>query len=151
SLLESCPTLRIWATSREGLAVPGEVLWPVPPLGLADAVALFVERGNAADPTSELRIESPETQLALEEICTKLDGLPLAIELAAARLRTMPIAELAAGLADRFRILNRGARTALPRQQTLRAVVDWSYDLLFDDERRVFDRLSVFHGSCALA
>jgi predicted ATPase/DNA-binding SARP family transcriptional activator len=150
-LLEACETLRIWATSREGLAIPGEVLWPVPPLPLDDAIALFVERGLAADPTSNLGDDSERTRNALASVCTRLDGLPLAIELAAARLRAMPIAELAAGLEDRFRMLNRGARTALPRQQTLRAVVDWSYDLLFDDERRVFDRLSVFGGTCTSA
>ncbi len=95
--------------------------------------------------------ESGPTREALAEICSRLDGLPLAIELAAARLRVMNITELAVGLEDRFRFLNRGARTALPRQQTLRAVVDWSYDLLFDDERLVFDRLSVFGGSCTAA
>ena len=150
-LLESCPTLTIWATSREGLSIPGEVLWPVPPLVLDDAVALFIERGLAADPVGAFGDDSAPARRALEEICTRLDGLPLAIELAAARLRTIPIGELMTGLEDRFRILNRGARTALPRQQTLRAVVDWSYDLLFDDERRVFDRLSVFRGSCTLA
>jgi predicted ATPase len=150
-LLESCASLRIWATSREGLAIPGEVLWPVPPLSLDDAVALFIERGRAADPVSDLNLDKESTHNALANICTRLDGLPLAIELAAARLRTMPITELAAGLEDRFRLLNRGARTARPRQQTLRAVVDWSYDLLFDDERRVFYRLSVFGGSCTAA
>ena len=87
----------------------------------------------------------------LQTICTQLDGLPLAIELAAARLRGMPVSELARGLEDRFRVLSRGPRTALPRQQTLRAVVDWSYGLLFDDERRVLDRLSVFTGGCSVA
>jgi predicted ATPase/DNA-binding SARP family transcriptional activator len=150
-LLESCASLRIWATSREGLAIRGEVLWPVPPLSLDDAVALFIERGRAADPISDLDADFESTHNMLANICTRLDGLPLAIELAAARLRAMPISEVAAGLEDRFRLLNRGARTARPRQQTLRAVVDWSYDLLFDDERRVFDRLSVFGGSCTSA
>jgi predicted ATPase/DNA-binding SARP family transcriptional activator len=150
-LLEACETLRVWATSREGLAIPGEVLWPVPPLPLPDAVALFIERGLAADPTSNLDDDSERTHKALASVCTQLDGLPLAIELAAARLRAMPISELAAGLEDRFRMLSRGARTAQPRQQTLRAVVDWSYDLLFDDERRVFERLSVFGGTCTSA
>ena len=150
-LLESCPTLAIWATSREGLAVPGEVLWAVPALALDDSVALFVERGRAADPTSDITYASPRMRETLTDVCARLDGLPLAIELAAARLRSMPISELASGLEDRFRVLTRGARTALPRQQTMRAVVDWSYDLLFDDERLVFDRLSVFRGSCSLA
>jgi predicted ATPase len=150
-LLESCPGVCIWTTSREGLGVPSEVLWAVPPLALDDAVELFVERGRAADPTSQISADSSATNGALVDICTRLDCLPLAIELAAARLRAMPMRELASGLEDRFRTLNRGARTALPRQQTLRAVVDWSYDLLFDDERLVFDRLSVFRGSCSLA
>jgi predicted ATPase/DNA-binding SARP family transcriptional activator/tetratricopeptide (TPR) repeat protein len=149
-LLESCPNLRIWTTSREGLAIPAEVLWSVPPLQLDDAIALFIERGRAADTTSHFD-DDPARRDLVQSICARLDGLPLAIELAAARLRAMPIAELAAGIEDRFRLLNRGARTALPRQQTLRAVVDWSYDLLFDDERIVFARLSVFRGSCTLA
>jgi predicted ATPase/DNA-binding SARP family transcriptional activator len=150
-LLESCPTLRILATSREGLAVPGEMLFAVPPLGIDDAIALFVERGRAADPASKVNDQSPQMLNTLADICLRLDGLPLAIELAAARLRAMPIVELASGLEDRFRVLTRGARTAVPRQQTLRAVVDWSYDLLFEDERIVFNRLSVFRGSCSVA
>jgi predicted ATPase/DNA-binding SARP family transcriptional activator len=149
-LLESCPNLRIWTTSREGLAIPAEVLWSVPPLQLDNAVALFIERGRAADTASDFD-NDPARRDMVQSICARLDGLPLAIELAAARLRAMPITELAAGIEDRFRLLNRGARTALPRQQTLRAVVDWSYDLLFDDERIVFARLSVFRGSCTLA
>jgi predicted ATPase/DNA-binding SARP family transcriptional activator len=149
-LLESCPNLVIWTTSREGLAVPGEVVWAVPTLALDASVALFLERGRAADPLSDITDASPRVRDALTEVCERLDGLPLAIELAAARLRGMPISELASGLEDRFRLLTRGARTAVPRQQTMRAVVDWSYDLLFDDERLVFDRLSVFRGSCSL-
>jgi predicted ATPase/DNA-binding SARP family transcriptional activator len=150
-LLESCPNLRICTTSREGLAVPSEVLIPVPPLGLDDAMVLFVERARAVDASFESTDQSPAFRRSIAELCRCVDGLPLAIELAAARLRAMSVTELVAGLDDRFRILSRGARTALPRQQTLRAVVDWSYDLLFDDERRVFDRLSVFRGSCSLA
>lgn len=150
-LLESSAAVSILATSREGLAIPSEVLWPVPPLLLDDAVALFVERGRSAVPAFDFAHDSYGGREALEGICRRLDGLPLAIELAAARLRAMTIQELAAGLEDRFRLLNRGARTALPRQQTLRAVVDWSYGLLFDDERRVFERLSVFGGSCSFA
>jgi predicted ATPase/DNA-binding SARP family transcriptional activator len=150
-LLESCPRLRICATSREGLAVPSEVLVPIPPLALSDAVALFVERARAADTSFESIADTPPLQESVAEVCTRVDGLPLAIELAAARLRAMSMTELVKGLDNRFRVLNRGARTALPRQQTLRAVVDWSYDLLFDDERRVFERLSVFRGTCSLA
>ena len=87
----------------------------------------------------------------IADICTRLDGLPLAIELAAARTRAFPIAQISSRLNDRFRLLTGGSRTALPRQQTLRAVVDWSYELLFDDEQRVFERLSVFPGGCDLA
>jgi predicted ATPase len=150
-LLESCAGLKIWTTSREGLGITSEVLWPVQPLPLDDAVALFVERGRAADPTFDFGDSSHGGRDALERLCSRLDGLPLAIELAAARLRAMTIAELLSGLEDRFRLLNRGARTALPRQQTLRAVVDWSYTLLFDDERSVFERLSVFGGGCSFA
>ena len=87
----------------------------------------------------------------VSDVCRRLDGLPLAVELAAARLRALPLATLAERLDDRFRLLTGGARTTLPRQQTLRAVVDWSYDLLFEDERRLFARLSVFAGGCELA
>ena len=87
----------------------------------------------------------------IADICARLDGLPLAIELAAARTRAFPIQQIASRLNDRFRLLTGGSRTALPRQQTLRAVVDWSYELLFDDEQRVFERLSVFPGGCDLA
>ena len=90
------------------------------------------------------------THGVIADICARLDGLPLAIELAAARTRAFPIAQIAARLNDRFRLLTGGSRTALPRQQTLRAVVDWSYELLFDDEQRVFERLSVFPGGCDL-
>jgi predicted ATPase/DNA-binding SARP family transcriptional activator len=150
-LLECCSTLRVWTTSREGLAIGGEVLWPVPPLLLPDSVALFVERARAADPTANAGTGDGAELEMTERICARLDGLPLAIELAAARLRSMPMSELSSGLRDRFRVLNRGARTAVPRQRTLRAVVDWSYDLLFEDERHVFARLAVFGGSCTLA
>ena len=86
----------------------------------------------------------------IEDICRRLDGLPLAVELAAARLRALPLATVAERLDDRFRLLTGGARTVLPRQQTLRAVVDWSYDLLFEDERRLFARLATFTGGCGL-
>jgi predicted ATPase/DNA-binding SARP family transcriptional activator len=150
-LLELCPTLRVLATSRERLGVPGEAVFRVPPLGLTDAVALFVERGYAVAPVSDLVDEGDVEWPLLESICARLDCLPLAIEIAASRLASMPIRELVVGLTDRFRLLERGARTARPRQQTLRAVVDWSYDLLFDDERRVLDRLSVFTGGCDLS
>ena len=94
---------------------------------------------------------SDEQHGVIADICARLDGLPLAIELAAARTRAFPLTQIAARLNDRFRLLTGGSRTALPRQQTLRAVVDWSYELLFDDEQRVFERLAVLPGGCDLA
>jgi predicted ATPase len=111
------------------------------------ATELFVDRARAVRPgfTADGR-----TRAVINDICRRLDGLPLAVELAAARLRSLTVATLAERLDDRFRLLTGGARTALPRQQTLRAVVDWSYDLLFEDERRLFARLSVFAGGCDL-
>ena len=147
-LLQRCPRLRILATSREGLRIPGESIWPVPPLALDDAVSLFVARSTAAGAIID-RTAAATTEIA--EICSRLDGLPLAIELAAARTRAFPVHQILSRLNDRFRLLTGGARTALPRQQTLQAVVDWSYDLLFDDEHVVFTRLSVFPGGCDLA
>jgi len=145
-LLERCPGLRLLATSREGLRVGGEIIWPVPPLAPHDAVHLFEARAKAAGATTAL-----DEHDLIVDICARLDGLPLAIELAAARTRAFPITQIAARLNDRFRLLTGGSRTALPRQQTLHAVVDWSYELLFDDERRVFERISVFPGGCDLA
>ena len=146
-LLQHCTRLRIIATSREALRVPGETAWPVPPLAPDDAVELFVQRARAVDPTFHADAEQLAT---IAEVCARLDGLPLAIELAAARTRSYPLAQIAGRLDDRFRLLTGGSRTALPRQQTLRAVVDWSYDLLFDAERRVFERLSVLPGGATL-
>jgi predicted ATPase/DNA-binding SARP family transcriptional activator len=143
-LLRACPRLRLLATSREGLRVNGEAIWPVPPLGSADAVELFVARARAAG-------AAVDDVAVIQDICARLDGLPLAIELAAARTRAFPVQQLASRLQDRFRLLTGGSRTALPRQQTLRAVVDWSYELLFEDEQRVFERLSVLPGGCDLA
>jgi predicted ATPase/DNA-binding SARP family transcriptional activator len=147
-LLRRCPGLRLLATSREGLRVGGETIWPVPPLATDDAVQLFIERARAAGASVVL---SDDVLAIVSDICVRLDGLPLAIELAAARTRAFPIQQISSRLNDRFRLLTGGSRTALPRQQTLRAVVDWSYELLFDDEQRVFERLSVFPGGCDLA
>jgi predicted ATPase/DNA-binding SARP family transcriptional activator/tetratricopeptide (TPR) repeat protein len=147
-LLRRCPGLRLLATSREGLRVGGETIWPVPPLATDDAVQLFTERAQAAGARLTM---SDDVGAVVSDICVRLDGLPLAIELAAARTRAFPIQQIASRLNDRFRLLTGGSRTALPRQQTLRAVVDWSYELLFDDEQRVFERLSVFLGGCDLA
>ena len=117
-LLRRCPALRLLATSREGLRVGGETIWPVPPLEADDAVRLFVARARAAGAPLEL---SDEHHAVIADICARLDGLPLAIELAAARTRAFPIAQIASRLNDRFRLLTGGSRTALPRQQTLRA------------------------------
>ncbi len=147
TLVGALPGLRLVATSREPLAVPGEVLVAVRTLATLAATELFVDRARAVRPgfTADGR-----TRAVINDICRRLDGLPLAVELAAARLRSLTVATLAERLDDRFRLLTGGARTALPRQQTLRAVVDWSYDLLFEDERRLFARLSVFAGGCDL-
>jgi predicted ATPase/DNA-binding SARP family transcriptional activator len=146
-LLRRCPRLRLLATSREGLRVGGEIIWPVPPLAPDDAVRLFLTRAQAT--AAPIGLDDHSDVIA--EICARLDGLPLAIELAAARTRAFPLTEIAARLNDRFRLLTGGSRTALPRQQTLRAVVDWSYELLFADEQRVFERLSVLPGGCDMA
>lgn len=146
-LLAHCPGLTILATSREPLGVPGELLRPVEPLPEPIALRLLADRGAAARP--EFRVE--DDRAAAAEICHRLDGLPLAIELAAARLRMLTPRQIADRLDDRFRLLTNGARTVLPRQQTLRAVVDWSWDLLDGPERTVLRRLSVFAGGCDLA
>ncbi|MFE0178658.1 BTAD domain-containing putative transcriptional regulator [Streptomyces sp. NPDC059002] len=146
-LLARCPQLTVLATSREPLGVPGELLRPVEPLPEPVALRLLAERGAAAKPGFGVDDDLP----AAAEICRRLDGLPLAIELAAARLRMLTLRQIADRLDDRFRLLTSGARTVLPRQQTLRAVVDWSWDLLDEAERAVLRRLSVFAGGCDLA
>lgn len=139
-LLADCPGVTVLATSREPLAVPGEVLRPVEPLPDPVALRLLADRGAAARPG--FRVE--DDPAACTEICRRLDGLPLAIELAAARLRLLSPRQLADRLDDRFRLLTSGSRTLLPRQQTLRAVVDWSWELTDEPERAVLRRLSVF-------
>ncbi|MFJ3771043.1 BTAD domain-containing putative transcriptional regulator [Streptomyces sp. NPDC090075] len=149
-LLERCPDLTILATSREPLGVPGELLRPVEPLPGPKALRLLADRGAAARPGFTVDADE-ETAAACAEICRRLDGLPLAIELAAARLRMLTPRQIADRLDDRFRLLTSGSRTVLPRQQTLRAVVDWSWDLLDAAERDVLGRLSVFAGGCDLA
>jgi predicted ATPase len=159
-LVTSCPGVRILATSREALGVVGERRWPVPalatpPPGLRDprrllehgAARLFVERARAVAPRFALSDGAGE---AVGEICRRLDGLPLAIELAAARVPALGVQAIAARLDDRFRLLTGGSRTALPRQQTLRAVVDWSWELLSEPERAMLRRLAVFTGGCTL-
>ncbi|WP_369030823.1 BTAD domain-containing putative transcriptional regulator [Streptomyces adonidis] len=146
-LLVRCPGVTVLATSREPLGVPGELVRPVEPLPEPVALRLLADRGAAAWPGFRVE-DDPE---AAAEICRRLDGLPLAIELAAARLRMLSLRQIADRLDDRFRLLISGSRTVLPRQQTLRAVVDWSWDLLDEDERDVLRRLSVFAGGCDLA
>jgi predicted ATPase/DNA-binding SARP family transcriptional activator len=145
-LLRACPALQVLATSREALGIGGETLWAVPPLSTDDAIQLFTERAEAVGGL----VPEGDGDRAMADLCVRLDGMPLAIELAAARSRSLPVEQLAARLDDRFRLLTGGARTALPRQQTLRAVVEWSYDLLFHDEQEVFNRFSVFAGGCSL-
>ncbi|MEV6672761.1 AfsR/SARP family transcriptional regulator, partial [Streptomyces sp. NPDC051162] len=146
TLLAHCPDVTVLATSREPLAVPGELVRPVEPLPDPVALRLLADRGAAASPGFRVE-DDPE---ACAEICRRLDGMPLAIELAAARLRMLTPRGLADRLDDRFRLLTSGSRTVLPRQQTLRAVVDWSWDLLDAPERAVLRRLSVFSGGCDL-
>jgi predicted ATPase/DNA-binding SARP family transcriptional activator len=151
-LLGECPRLRILATSREPLGITGEALWPVEPLALPPdgagdalsyaAVRLLADRARAVRPGFTVGDDAA----AVTRICRALDGMPLAIELAAARLRTMSAAQLAARLDDRFRLLTGGSRVALPRHQTLRAVVDWSWELLSEEERVLWRRLAVFAG-----
>ncbi|CAM5532211.1 AfsR/SARP family transcriptional regulator OS=Streptomyces alboniger OX=132473 GN=CP975_16670 PE=3 SV=1 [Streptomyces alboniger] len=143
TLLTHCPGLTVLATSREPLGVPGESVRPVEPLPPDPAHRLFAERASAVRPG----FDAEESAGAVAEICRRLDGLPLAIELAAARLRLLTPRQIADRLDDRFRLLTSGARTVLPRQQTLRAVVDWSWELLGGAERTVLREVSVFAGS----
>lgn len=158
-LLGECRRLRILATSREPLGITGEALWPVVPLAVpeedadlgkiesAPAVRLLRDRASAV--RKDLPVDA-NTSATMVRICRALDGMPLAIELAAARLRTMSLDQLANRLDDRFRLLTGGSRTALPRHRTLRAMVDWSWELLTDAERTVLRRLSVFAGGASL-
>ncbi|HLJ54566.1 MAG TPA: tetratricopeptide repeat protein, partial [Chthonomonadaceae bacterium] len=162
ALLRSCPGVKIIASSRQGLNVPGEILYPVPPLALPDprrthtpaslsqfeAVQLFVDRALAVRPDFAV---SNANAPALAQLCCRLDGIPLALELAAARVRMLSVEEINARLDNRFRLLTGGSRTALPRQQTLRALIDWSYDILNEPERVLFARLSVFSDGWSLA
>ncbi|MGW0909092.1 AfsR/SARP family transcriptional regulator [Streptomyces sp. NPDC002853] len=142
TLLTHCPDLTVVATSREPLGVPGEFVRPVEPLPPDPAHRLFTERAMAVRPD----FAPDQDTEAVAEICRRLDGLPLAIELAAARLRLLTPRQIADRLDDRFRLLTSGSRTVLPRQQTLRAVVDWSWDLLSESERTVLREVSVFAG-----
>jgi predicted ATPase len=137
-VLESCPNTRVLVTSRELLRIDGEVAYPVPPLAELEAVELFCARS---------RLEPDET---IGELCRRLDDLPLAVELAAARTGVLSPAQVLQRLSQRLDLL-KGGRDADPRQQTLRATIEWSHDLLDDDEQRLFARLAVFRGGCTLA
>ena len=161
SLLQSCSNLRILASSREALGISGEYTYRVPSLHTpnnaviqpldqlvkVDSIRLFLERAAAAKPDFVL---TPGNASALVQICSRLDGIPLAIELAASRVKVLSPEQIAARLDDRFRLLTGGSRAALPRQQTLRATIDWSYSLLSDPEKMLFRRLAVFVGGWTL-
>jgi predicted ATPase len=146
-VLAAAPRVRVLATSREALDVAGESAWRVPSLsvdGDADAVALFAERAAGAQPGFSLA--DPATKEAAVAVCRRLDGIPLAIELAAARAKVLSVDQIAAHLDERFRLLTRGGRTAVARQQTLQGAMDWSCELLSSKERELFDTLGVFAG-----
>jgi predicted ATPase/DNA-binding CsgD family transcriptional regulator len=159
ALARGCPALVLAATSREPLRAAGETEWRVPPLSLpaegepepaaetSDAVRLFAERAAQVKPDFTL---TPENGKAIATICRQLDGMPLAIELATARLRVLSVDQIADSLADRFGLLTGGLRTALPRHQALQASVDWSHELLLEQERMVFRRLGVFMAGFTL-
>ena len=161
TLLSACPRLQILATSREALGLTGEVAWYVPSLESPDpqhlppldslpqydAIRLLTERAQAVVPHWQLADHAE----AAARICCRLDGIPLAIELAAARLKVLAAEQVAERLDDRFQLLTGGSRTTLPRHRTLRATIDWSYELLAEEERILFQRLAVFAGGCTLA
>jgi non-specific serine/threonine protein kinase len=157
AMLRSCPGLRVLATSREALSIVGERTWPVPPLSSPtshslppieklrsyEATSLFVERANAVVPTFGLTEQNAPT---VAKLCRILDGMPLAIELAAARVRLLSVEQISSRLGDSLALLTGGSRTALPHQRTLRAAMDWSYELLSKEEQVLLGRLSVFAG-----
>ena len=160
-LLRACPKLRILASSREALGIAGEVAYRVPSLNTpnpaqlpsldklekVDSIQLFIERATTAKPGFTL---TKDNASFIAQICYRLDGIPLALELAASRVKVLSPEQIAARLDDRFRLLTGGSRTALPRQQTLRAMIDWSYSLLSEQEKTLFRRLSVFVGGWTL-
>jgi predicted ATPase/class 3 adenylate cyclase len=161
TLLNAAPELKILASSREALGVKGELSYPVPSLSLPDpkhlpaieqlsqyeAVRLFIDRASLVSPHFDVNKENAP---AIAQICYRLDGIPLAIELAAARVKMMSVEQISKRLDDRFRLLTGGTRTSLPRQQTLRALIDWSYDILTENERLLLRRLSAFAGGWTL-
>ena len=145
TILRTCPDVHVLATSREGLAVTGELLWRVPSLRVDDdsaAVELFAERARLVRPEFAVTDENRD---AVADLCVRVDGIPLAIELATARLKMLSVEQVAEHLGDRFRLLTGGSRTAVERQRTLRAMMDWSYDLLSDTEQALLRRLAVFY------
>lgn len=158
-IVAQCPQVRVLASSREPLGAPKEITYRVPSLSVpkqnapldeaesSEAVALFRDRAAQQDPSFQLNVENIASVV---QICQRLDGIPLAIELAAARIRSLPAQAIATRLDNRFRLLSGGSRTALPRQQTLRALIDWSYDLLNEEERALLCRSSVFTGGWTL-
>lgn len=157
--LHACPRLKILASSREALGIAGETPYRVPSLSLpqknseldaliqSEAARLFIDRASALAPGFKVE---PQQAPAITQICLRLDGIPLAIELAAARIKILSVEQIAQKLDDRFKLLTGGSRTALPRQQTLRALIDWSYSLLTESERILLRRLSVFAGGWSL-
>src|SRR5215469_5208517 len=169
ALLRACPHLTVLVTSREAFGVGGELVWRVPSLSVpslslsnhpltlsaedlrriaaSEAVQLFLDRARAVHPNFRL---TPQNAPDLAEVCQRLDGIPLAIELAAARMQVLSVEQVTARLDDRFRLLTGGSRVALPRQQTLEATLAWSYDLLSQPEQVLFRRISVFAGSWTL-
>ncbi len=161
ALVRACPNLRVLATSREPLDIAGETVWQLPPLSLPapgaatpvskltefEAIGLFVDRAKMSK--SSFALTEHVAPLAVE-LCRRLDGIPLAIELAAARVKALSVGQILAKLSEGFRVLSGGGRTSLPRHQTLRATIDWSYDLLSDEERLLLVRLSVFAGGWTL-
>jgi len=148
ALMGACPVVTFLATSREPLRVPSEIAWQVPSLSLVDeAIELFTDRARNVRPDFSVTNDNSAT---VTEICRRLDGIPLAIELAAARVRALSLAQILDSLHDRFRLLTGGARTAVRRQQTLRASVDWSHALLTEPERVLFRRAAVFMGGFEL-
>ncbi len=147
-VLKHCPGVHLLASSREALNVMGEQVYRVPALAQSESVRLFAERAQTVQPSF---LVTAANMPAVSAVCSRLDGIPLALELAAARVRSLPVEEINTRLDSRFRLLTGGSRTALPRQQTLRALVDWSYDLLTAQEKAVLRRLSVFAGGWTLA
>lgn len=160
-MVANCPRLKILVTSRTILHVHGEQEYSVVPLAVPNlrrfdyhetstqyaSVALFLQRAQACKPEFQI---TPDNAYTISEICVRLDGLPLAIELAATRVKVLSVKQIAERLHDVYRLLIGSSRTALPRQQTLQATIDWSYNLLSEQERTVFSRLCVFAGGCTL-